>query len=129
MPNIYVLDDEPSIGIILKLNLSDKYEVFTGLSINDFKANNQKIDGLILDLNIGADNGMQVLDTIRQGKYTNINNEIPVIVLSAEEDTKTKIECLEAGADDFMVKPFNPKELKARLNRMLNRINAMRNNG
>lgn len=122
--NIFVLDDEPSIGIILNLNLKDSYNLDTATSVAKFELFNQPINGMVLDLNIGAESGLPVLEKIRSGAYTNINKNIPVIILSAEEDTKTKIACLEKGADDFMVKPFNPRELKARLNRVFSRLNG-----
>jgi len=49
-------------------------------------------------------------------------NAIPIIILSGEESSEMIIQCLEAGADDYLVKPFNPKELEARLRVVLRRI-------
>lgn len=127
MYKIFVLDDEPSIGIIVNLNLKDTFQISTGQSVSEFKKHVGDIEGMVLDLNIGSDSGLDVLKSIRKGEYNHIHPQIPVIILSAEEDSKTKIHALENGADDFMVKPFNPRELKARMKRMFERINAFKN--
>jgi DNA-binding response OmpR family regulator len=52
-------------------------------------------------------------------------SHIPLIMLSAKDDSDTKIKCLEAGADDYMVKPFNPKELSLRIQALLRRVGKL----
>jgi DNA-binding response OmpR family regulator len=62
------------------------------------------------------------LDLTKQLKASDFFNTIPIVILSGEESSEMIIKCLEAGADDYLVKPFNPKELEARLRVVLRRI-------
>jgi DNA-binding response OmpR family regulator len=61
------------------------------------------------------------LEFIKQIKASNFFQSIPVMVLSGEESSEMIVKCLDAGADDFIVKPFNPKELEARIKVVLRR--------
>lgn len=67
-------------------------------------------DAVILDLMLPGTDGMQVLRSVR-----NTNNQVPVLILSARSDAKDIVSGLDAGADDYMVKPFDFSELLARL--------------
>jgi len=62
------------------------------------------------------------LDLTKQLKASDLFKNIPIVILSGEESSEMIIKCLEAGADDYLVKPFNPKELEARLKVVLRRI-------
>ena len=62
--------------------------------------------------------GLQVIEQVKSSGFF---NTIPILILSGEDNTDSKIECLEAGADDYLVKPFNPRELEARLKNILRR--------
>ena len=75
-------------------------------------------DIIITDLNTPEMNGY---DLLVQLKTSNYFNTIPVIILSGEEGSETRIKCLEAGADDYILKPFNPRELEVRINVILKR--------
>lgn len=75
-------------------------------------------DIIITDLNTPELNGF---DLLTQLKASNYFKAIPVIILSGEEGSETRIKCLEAGADDYIVKPFNPRELEVRINVILKR--------
>ena len=75
-------------------------------------------DIIISDLNTPEMNGYELL---KQLKSSNFFNTVPVIILSGEEGSDTRIKCLEAGADDYIVKPFNPRELEVRINVILKR--------
>jgi DNA-binding response OmpR family regulator len=61
------------------------------------------------------------LEMIEQLKTSGLYRAIPVLVLSGDESTETRIKCLDAGADDYVVKPFNPRELEARMKAILRR--------
>ena len=61
------------------------------------------------------------LDLIKQVKASDFFKSIPIIVLSGEESSEIIVNCLNAGADDFVIKPFNPKELEARIKVILRR--------
>ena len=76
-------------------------------------------DIVISDLNTPHLNGLQLLERIKSSGFF---NSVPLIILSGTEDTDTRIKCLEAGADDYILKPFNPRELIARINIILKRV-------
>jgi two-component system, OmpR family, response regulator len=75
-----------------------------------------KYDIILLDLKLPDGNGLDICRTIRE-----FGVESPILVLTAEKDTVTKIQLLEAGADDFLTKPFHVLELRARLQALLRR--------
>lgn len=81
------------------------------------KINNLEIDIIILDLMLPKKNG---LDICRQLKP---HNKIPIIILSAKNRENDRIKGLELGADDYVTKPFSPKELVLRVKNVLKRIN------
>jgi DNA-binding response OmpR family regulator len=60
-------------------------------------------------------------DLLAQLKASTFFNEIPVIILSSDDRSETRVKCLELGADDYVIKPFNPRELEARINVILKR--------
>jgi DNA-binding response OmpR family regulator len=80
-----------------------------------------EFDCLILDLMLPDLDGFEVLRTLRQAGL-----DLPVIVLTARSDDVDKIVGLELGADDYVVKPFNPRELVARVRALLRRMAAVR---
>jgi two-component system, OmpR family, response regulator len=76
-------------------------------------------DLLILDIMMPGEDGLSLLRHLRE------QNDTPVIVLSARGEEVDRIVGLELGADDYLVKPFNPRELLARVNSVLRRLNAL----
>jgi OmpR family response regulator RpaB len=115
---ILVVDDEPSICQILQTRLRMVgYEVMTasdGLAgLKTFGEMNP--DLVILDLMLPQLDGYGVCEKLRS------RTSIPILMLSAIDEVSQKIACLEMGADDYMVKPFSPKELIARIGSLLRR--------
>jgi two-component system, OmpR family, KDP operon response regulator KdpE len=112
MTRVLVIDDEPHILRALRINLSVRgYEVTTaatGAAALQVAAEHRP-DVVILDLGLPDISGIQVLIGLR-GWMT-----APVIVLSARTDSADKVGALDAGADDYMTKPFGMDELLARL--------------
>ena len=116
---ILVIDDEFQITRVLKRSLqAHRYDVRTaadgesGLELfHDFHP-----DLVITDLSMPAMNGIEVCREIRK------MSETPIIVLSVKGEERTKVEALDAGADDYMTKPFDPNELIARINAILRRV-------
>ncbi|WP_054814450.1 response regulator [Nocardia arizonensis] len=109
---VLVVDDEPQIVRALRINLSVRgYEVITaGDGASALRAAADKHpDVVILDLGLPDMDGIEVLAGLR-GWTT-----APVIVLSARTDSADKVEALDAGADDYVTKPFGMDELLARL--------------
>lgn len=115
---ILVCDDEKSIRSMLKLVLSKEgysvYEAATGSEVVD-KLKNDKFDLLILDVMLPDISGFDVLKAIMQIK-------LPVIMLTAKNDVIDKVLGLEFGADDYITKPFDTRELLARIKALLRRI-------
>ncbi|MGW4208706.1 response regulator [Lentzea sp. NPDC004789] len=112
MTKVLVVDDEPQIVRALRINLSARgYEVLTahdGTSALRLAADG-KPDVVVLDLGLPDMDGTDVIAGLR-GWTT-----LPIIVLSARTDSADKVDALDAGADDYVTKPFGMDELLARL--------------
>lgn len=120
MGKVLIVDDDENICEVINMYLSScGYETrkcFNGReSINLF--NEFRPDLVVLDIMLPGIDGIDVLKSIRK------NSEIPIIMLTAKGDTFDKVLALELGADDYMVKPFEPKELMARVKAVLRRYN------
>ena len=122
--NILVVDDNPDIRNILNIYLSE-----AGFRV--YKAKNGKEALKILSLNeislIIMDIMMPELDGIKATVQIREGNNIPIIILSAKTQERDKIEGLDAGADDYMIKPFGPQELIARVKAQLRRFTKLNN--
>jgi DNA-binding response OmpR family regulator len=118
---IYVVDDEPDILELVSINLQkSNYDVKTFLDAQTFeKAIREKIpDCIILDLMLPDADGVDICRSIRaQDKY----RSIPIIMLTARTSEADKVLGLELGADDYITKPFSPRELTARIKAVMRR--------
>jgi two-component system response regulator VicR len=120
MKRILIVDDEPSLikGLRFNLEQQDGYQVDEALdgeqALNMFAAG--KYDLILLDLMLPKIDGMEVCQRIRS-----VSN-VPIIMLTAKDDDMDKIMGLEFGADDYMTKPFNMLELKARIKTIFRRM-------
>lgn len=120
MKRLLVVDDEESILKLLTHNLQrEGYEVET--AVDGQQAYDMAKDGdydfIILDLMLPKKSGMDVCKELRQDKV-----ETPILMLTAKDDHVDTILGLELGADDYMTKPFNTRELVARMNAVYRRI-------
>jgi DNA-binding response OmpR family regulator len=116
---ILVVDDEPNIREVVELYLRrDGFEVeVVGDGAAALAAVERKIpDLIVLDLMLPVLGGIQVTRALRQG-----DPSIPIIMLTAKGDEADRIAGLELGADDYLTKPFSPKELVARVKAVLRR--------
>ncbi|MBO4847537.1 MAG: response regulator transcription factor [Clostridia bacterium] len=115
---VLVVDDDKRILQILKLYLvKDGYEVMTaerGDEALDMALSSQP-GIIILDIMLPGMDGWDVLENIRR------TSDVPVIMLTARGDITDRIQGLDCGADDYIVKPFEPKELLARVKAVLRR--------
>lgn len=117
---LLVVDDDISIIKILRFVLEQEYEVITasdpikGLAI----LSQIHVDGIISDISMPQMDGYDFLTTIRK----ELKDPVPIIMLSSKDSSADKIRFLDAGADDYLVKPFNPQELMARLRSVYRRI-------
>jgi phosphate regulon transcriptional regulator PhoB len=119
--NILVVDDEPDIVELVAYNL--KKEGFTVSSAADgqealAKIRREKFDFIILDLMLPGMPGMEICRALRNDPQT---KNVPVIMLTAKGEEVDKILGLEAGADDYLTKPFSPRELLARIRAVMRR--------
>jgi two-component system, OmpR family, KDP operon response regulator KdpE len=112
MPRVLVVDDEPQILRALRINLrARRYDVSvaaTGTEALDVAAKHPP-DLVVLDLGLPGLDGLDVIKGLR-GWTT-----VPIIVLSGRADSTDKVEALDAGADDYVTKPFSMDELLARM--------------
>jgi len=118
MPRVLVVEDEPSMLRALGTNLRARgYDVdlaSSGESALDLAARNPP-DAVILDLGLPGIGGMEVIGGLRGWTTT------PILVLSARDTQAEKVAALDAGADDYVTKPFGMDELLARLRAALRR--------
>lgn len=115
---ILIIDDDRELGEMLTEFLApDRFELDACLDGEDgLRAlERQSYDLLILDVMLPGANGIDVLKRLRQ------SSDIPVIMLTARGDDVDRILGLEFGADDYLAKPFNPRELLARIKAILRR--------
>ncbi|QPC47200.1 response regulator transcription factor [Mangrovibacillus cuniculi] len=120
---ILVVDDEPSIATLLQYNLEQAgYEVFTAEDGEEGreKALSLEPDLIVLDLMLPKLDGIEVCKQLRQQK---INT--PILMLTAKDDEFDKVLGLELGADDYMTKPFSPREVVARVKAILRRTQTI----
>ncbi len=117
--NILIIDDEKSIRFILENTLKNEFNVISftdGAEGLSYLENGNIPDLIISDLDMPGINGFLFLEKIRNSGFF---DNIPVIILSGNDESTDKIKCFELGADDYVSKPFIPKEIIARVKRRL----------
>ena len=117
-PAILVVDDDPNISRLEQLYLEKEgYEVRTAATGDEAVAEFRRLppDLMLLDVMLPGMDGYQVLKTVRKA------GNIPVIMVTAKGETFDKVLCLELGADDYITKPFDGKEMTARVRAVLRR--------
>ena len=113
MTRILIIEDEKSIQRLIEYDLLQLgYEVESTLDgLEGYKkASNKNYDVILLDLMLPSMNGMDICRKLREDK-----NDSYIIMLTALDDEYNKIKGLEIGADDYVTKPFSPRELSARI--------------
>ncbi len=121
MPTILVVEDEPAILELLKVNLVDAgYEVRSraGRGNGADDAPDSLPDLLLLDWMLPGQSGLAFAKQLRADPRT---KELPVIMVTARTDEADRVAGLEAWVDDYVTKPFSPRELKARIKSVLRR--------
>ena len=124
VPTILVVEDESSIASFVALYLKNAgYAVKTAATGGDALAQValEKPALVVLDLMLPDIDGIEVCKRIRQ------SSDLPILMLTARDEDIDKIIGLEVGADDYLSKPFNPRELVARIRSILRRSTAARN--
>ncbi|MGQ0612915.1 MAG: response regulator transcription factor [Planctomycetaceae bacterium] len=116
---ILVIEDEPKVAKALKQGLEGEYYdvvVATTGEEGFFRLNSETFDLLILDLMLPGRDGLEILATARQRGLTT-----PVLILTAKDAVEDRVIGLDAGADDYLVKPFAFAELLARIRALVRR--------
>ena len=118
MSSVLVVDDDPHLLRILKLALeTNGYAVSTAVDGRSalLAASQASLALVILDLGLPDIDGTTVIKELREW------SRVPILVLSARHTSDDKVEALDAGADDYLTKPFGPDELLARIRALLRR--------
>ncbi|TCO80533.1 DNA-binding response OmpR family regulator [Plasticicumulans lactativorans] len=116
--HILVVDDDPSIRQMVADYLSDNELQVTALATGREIAqvlSRETIDLLVLDLRLPGEDGLQIARRLRE------DSDLPIIILTARKDEADRVMGLELGADDYLTKPFSPRELLARIRALLRR--------
>jgi two-component system alkaline phosphatase synthesis response regulator PhoP len=124
---ILVVDDEQSIVTLLQFNLEQAgYNVVSALDGKEAleMSKKEKPDLMILDLMLPEISGLDVCKELRQNKIS-----VPILMLTAKDDELDKILGLELGADDYITKPFSPREVVARVKAILRRAQNQQSDG
>ena len=119
--HVLAVDDDPSVRQMIVDYLGDNEmrvtAVASGREIADVMAR-ETIDLLVLDLRLPGEDGMQIARRLRQ------ESGLPIIMLTGLKDEADRVMGLELGADDYLTKPFSPRELLARIRALLRRTRA-----
>ena len=119
---ILLVEDDPSLASGIRLALNPEHYTVDHLSdgVTALAAlkESEPFDAVILDLGLPRMDGMQILEAVRRQ-----GNRVPILVLTARDAVDERIAGLDAGADDYLTKPFEVAELKARLRALLRRSN------
>lgn len=117
MARILIMDDDPNIHHILQAYLQqDGHTVLQALNGEEGLQQEPEADLLIIDWMMPALSGLQVIETLRQRDCSK-----PMLLLTARAEEGDKLQGLDAGADDYVVKPFSPREVTARIRALARR--------
>jgi two-component system OmpR family response regulator len=121
IPHVLAVDDDPSIRQLIADYLTDNElhvtTLASGREIADVMLR-EMIDLLVLDLRLPGEDGMQIARKLRE------ESNLPIIMLTGRKDEADRVMGLELGADDYLTKPFSPRELLARIRALLRRARA-----
>jgi len=123
LEKILVVDDDKNICDLLRIYLEkDGYNVTLAYDGDDAleKFNSYKPDLILLDVMLPRIDGWQICREIRR------KSDVPIIMITARGETVDKIEGLDLGADDYIVKPFDPKEVLARISAVARRLGLVK---
>ncbi|HET6556467.1 MAG TPA: response regulator transcription factor [Prolixibacteraceae bacterium] len=124
---ILVVEDEPKVASFVKLGLEENgfcAEIAFDGSIGKRMFDSGSYDLIILDINLPYKNGIELCKEIRSS-----NQEIPILMLTALGTTEDKLLGFDSGADDYLIKPFEFRELLARIRALLKRISMAQTGG
>jgi len=118
-PHILVVDDDTRLRELLQRYLSDQgFRVTTATDAAEARAKLAALafDLLVLDIMMPGETGLELTETLRR------DSVVPILLLTAMNETENRIAGFECGADDYLPKPFEPRELVLRINAILRRV-------
>lgn len=119
---IIAIDDEQSIRFIIENTFKKEIDIATFKNGEEALISMQSgeiPDLIICDIEMPVMNGFEFIKQVRASGFF---DDIPLLMLSGKENSADRIKCFDSGADDYIIKPFNPKELLARVRRRLSSI-------
>lgn len=122
-PAILIVEDDKSIRNLITVTLeAEGYPFYAAENAREaiLASTSKQPDIVLLDLGLPDMDGVEVIKTIRSW------SEMPIIIVSARSDDRDKVEALDAGADDYITKPFSVEELLARVRAVTRRLKALR---
>ena len=123
MKKILIIDDKPSLSRLVIHFLSKSFDLTSredGLQALAWLQAGNIPDLILTDLQMPNLDGFEFITKIKESGFF---KDIPVVVLSSRDSSSDRIKCLKMGAEDYVVKPFNPEELQVRIERILARSN------
>jgi two-component system OmpR family response regulator len=120
-PHVLALDDDPSVRQLVRDYLVENELRVTAVATGaEFMAvmGSETIDLVVLDLRLQGEDGMQIARRLRE------TSSVPILMLTGRADEADRVMGLELGADDYLTKPFSPRELLARIRALLRRARA-----
>jgi two-component system phosphate regulon response regulator OmpR len=120
-PHLLIVDDDRRIRVLLSRFLrAEGYRVTTAESATEARAKlgGLTFDLLVLDVMMPGESGFDLAQSIRT------SSSVPILMLTARDEAENRIKGLEIGADDYLAKPFEPRELSLRINNVLKRARA-----
>jgi DNA-binding response OmpR family regulator len=124
---ILVVDDEPDVVDLVRYHLRRAgFEVLSALTgpAGLATATESRPDAIVLDIMLPQMTGIEVYQALRKANET---ADIPILILTAKAEISDRIAGLELGVDDYLTKPFSPRELVLRVQNLLRRLRAVRN--
>lgn len=122
--HLLVVDENPYVVDVLVQTLGKDFKITvanSGQEAARLLIQGNRFDCVLSELELPFFNGLELTKLIRMSR---ISSQIPVVILSNIQDSATRIQCLEQGVDAFLSKPFNPLEVKAKLQALLRRVDA-----
>ena len=116
---VLIIDDEPIMRKLLEQILKDRYETVSlenGREALEWMYSGNIPDLVVADLNMPEIDGFEYITRVRESGFF---SDVPLIVLSGEESSAERIKSLKLGANDYLIKPFNPEELGLRIDNLI----------
>ena len=119
--HVLVIEDDSFIRKVLRQTLKDDFEVTTtenGMEGMAWLEEGHPVDIILSDIQMPHMDGKNLISMLRASP---VFRKLPIIILSTYADSDTRIACLKLGADDYIIKPFNPMEVKTKIMTVLRR--------